>query len=71
VDVPAGPCLFVGRERLRRGGALAVRVGERGLLVEGAQVPGRLWTGKPSATAAPVRIARACTKGSPHTCSDG
>ena len=70
-DVPAGPCLFVGRERLRRGGALAVRVGERGLLVEGAQVPGRLWTGKPSATAAPVRIARACTKGSPHTCSDG
>lgn len=33
---PDGPCLFVGRDLLRREGALAIRLGPEGLLVEGS-----------------------------------
>ncbi len=44
---PAGRCLFVGRERLRRDGALAIRVTPVGPEVEGARSAGRgrPWSG--------------------------
>lgn len=46
-EAPAGRCLFVGKERLRRDGALAIRLTKTGLRVEGARSAsrGRLWTG--------------------------
>jgi competence protein ComEC len=44
---PEGGCLFVGRERLRRDGALAIRVTSDGLEIEGARSLNRArpWTG--------------------------
>lgn len=49
-DAPDGRCLFVGKERLRRDGALAIRLTRTGLHVEGARSAsrGRLWTGAPA-----------------------
>lgn len=46
-EVPRGRCLFVGRDRLRRDGALAIRAAPGGPLVEGARSAsrGRPWTG--------------------------
>jgi competence protein ComEC len=46
-EAPAGRCLFVGKERLRRDGALAIRLTRWGLRVEGARAAsrGRPWTG--------------------------
>lgn len=46
-EAPAGHCLFVGKERLRRDGALAIRLTKAGLRVEGARSAsrGRPWTG--------------------------
>lgn len=46
-EAPAGRCLFVGKERLRREGALAIRLTSAGLRVEGARAAsrGRPWTG--------------------------
>ncbi len=46
---PEGRCLFVGRERLRRDGALAIRVTPEGVEVEGARSAsqGRPWTREP------------------------
>ena len=51
---PAGPCLFVGAERLRRDGALAIDLGPDGLEVRGARAlnRGRPWTRDPDAAAA-------------------
>jgi competence protein ComEC len=53
---PEGPCLFVGLERLRREGALAIHIETDGPRVEGAltAAPSRPWTGDPAGqTAAP------------------
>ncbi|MBB5220710.1 competence protein ComEC [Amaricoccus macauensis] len=46
-EAPTGRCLFVGKERLRRDGALAIRLTRTGLHVEGARAVsrGRPWTG--------------------------
>jgi len=46
-EAPPGRCLFVGKERLRRDGALAIRLTRSGLRVEGARAAsrGRPWTG--------------------------
>lgn len=46
-EAPPGRCLFVGKDRLRRDGALAIRLTKAGLRVEGARSVsrGRLWTG--------------------------
>jgi competence protein ComEC len=46
-EAPAGRCLFVGKERLRRDGALAIRLTRSGVRVEGARAAsrGRPWTG--------------------------
>jgi competence protein ComEC len=63
---PAGRCLFVGRERLARDGALALRITERGLDVAGARSSGRPWSGAPAGEA-PLRIAGSCE---PHACDD-
>ena len=49
-DVPPGPCLFVGADRLRRAGAIAIDIGEDGALaLEGAKARdrGRPWTADP------------------------
>ena len=54
---PEGRCLFVGRERLARDGALAIRVTADGLAVEGARSHGRPWTGEAAPGAPPVRLA--------------
>lgn len=45
-EAPTGRCLFVGKERLRRDGALAIRLTRTGLHVEGARAVsrGRPWT---------------------------
>jgi competence protein ComEC len=53
---PEGRCLFVGRERLARDGALAIRITGGGLAVEGARSRGRPWTGKPPAEP-PLQVA--------------
>jgi competence protein ComEC len=49
-SAPAGPCLFVGADRLRRDGALAIDRGADGLRVRGARAEnrGRPWTGPPA-----------------------
>ncbi|MFO1144351.1 MAG: ComEC/Rec2 family competence protein [Amaricoccus sp.] len=45
---PPGTCLFVGRDRLRRDGALAIDVGDSGLVVYGAKADrARPWTRGP------------------------
>lgn len=51
-EAPSGRCLFVGKERLRRDGALAIRLTPAGLHVEGARSAsrGRLWTEVPGRT---------------------
>ena len=54
---PEGRCLFVGRERLARDGALAIRITGHGLAVEGARSRGRPWTGKAAPGAPPLRLA--------------
>lgn len=43
---PPGGCLFIGQERLRRDGALAIRITDDGLTVQGARTENtrRLWT---------------------------
>lgn len=60
---PPGPCLFIGAERLRREGALAIEPGPDGPVVEGAlsRDRGRLWTRDPGArpVARPRRAAPA------------
>ena len=50
-EAPAGRCLFVGADRLRRDGALAIDVSAGGLRVEGARSRnrGRPWTADPGA----------------------
>ncbi len=55
--VPAGPCLFVGADRLQRDGALAIDFGPAGLDVRGARAVnrGRPWTRDPDAP--PLRLA--------------
>jgi len=53
---PEGRCLFVGRERLARDGALAIRITRHGIAVEAARSHGRPWTGGPP-TAARLRLA--------------
>jgi competence protein ComEC len=58
---PDGECLFVGRERLARDGALAIRITGRGLVVEGARSSGRPWSDGPRGEA-PVRVARSRTR---------
>lgn len=47
---PRGPCLFVGAERLRRDGALAIDFGRDGLRVRGARAENRArpWTRPPA-----------------------
>ncbi|HRO09987.1 ComEC/Rec2 family competence protein [Amaricoccus sp.] len=52
---PRGDCLFVGRERLEREGALAIRPGPGGLTVAGALSvnQGRPWTRRPEREGAP------------------
>jgi competence protein ComEC len=54
---PTGRCLFVGAERLRRDGALAIDLGPTGLDVRGARAVnrGRPWTRDPDAP--PLRLA--------------
>ena len=59
---PEGRCLFVGRERLRRDGALAIRITGRGLAVEAARASGRPWSGIPPRDASDVRVARMGTR---------
>ena len=59
---PEGRCLFVGRERLARDGALAIRITGRGLAVEGARASGRPWSGIPPRDASDVRVARMGTR---------
>ena len=56
---PEGPCLFVGRERLRREGALAIALTPEGLKVEGALARGgdRPWSRDPGAAAEGTRLA--------------
>jgi hypothetical protein len=48
-EAPAGRCLFVGAERLRRDGALAIDISAKGLRVEGARSRNRSrpWTADP------------------------
>ncbi len=50
---PAGPCVFVGRDRLRREGALAIEAGDAGPVVTGARSVGadRPWSRDPFARA--------------------
>ncbi|HVH01551.1 MAG TPA: ComEC/Rec2 family competence protein, partial [Amaricoccus sp.] len=55
---PEGRCLFVGRERLARDGALAIRITGGGLAVEAARASGRPWSGIPPRDASDVRVAR-------------
>lgn len=53
---PAGRCLFVGRDRLRREGALAIDVGDNGLVVVGAKADrARPWTRGPVRARRPAR----------------
>ena len=59
---PEGRCLFVGRERLARDGALAIRITGRGLVVEAARASGRPWSGIPPRDASDVRVARMGTR---------
>jgi competence protein ComEC len=49
---PPGPCLFVGADRLRRDGALAIDLGHDGPRVRGARAENRarLWTRPPART---------------------
>jgi competence protein ComEC len=50
-EAPEGPCLFIGSERLRREGALAIRFTASGLEVEGSRSRNlaRPWTRSPAA----------------------
>ncbi len=50
-EAPAGRCLFIGADRLRRDGALAIRIAGGALRVEGAKARnrGRPWTADPGA----------------------
>jgi competence protein ComEC len=54
-DSPEGRCLFVGRDRLRREGALAIRITSGGLDVQGAKAVNRdrPWTRDPSGRGPP------------------
>ncbi len=57
-ETPEGGCLFVGRERLRRDGALAIRVSPGGeLTVEGARSANRARPWTREAAARPLRVA--------------
>jgi competence protein ComEC len=57
---PEGPCLFVGRDRLRRDGALAIDAGADGLAVTAAKAGrGRPWTRDPFERRARTAIAAA------------
>lgn len=52
--VPEGPCMFIGQDRLREDGAMAIRLSAAGLRVEGALSRNRArpWTRDPRAGAA-------------------
>ena len=68
---PDGPCLFVGRGRLQRDGALAIRITDEGLAVEGARRTGRPWSGELPVKAPPMRVARVCGGVSSRACGNG
>jgi competence protein ComEC len=57
---PEGGCLFIGSDRLRREGALAIRLDPAGPVIEGAKARNRdrPWTRDPALPAGLARIAR-------------
>lgn len=57
---PDGDCLFIGADRLRRDGALAIRLGPEGPVLDGAKARNRdrPWTRDPGLPAGGARIAR-------------